>query len=102
LDKDWIWIKKRFSDRDQELKNQYLLTCAAHLCFPAALFPVYVTFGRKDERTLKTYMRWVSEMSIGLDLEWTVTGLQQILLNLDWNRTINLLKLRIRTGFGLS
>ena len=47
-------------------------------------------------------MRWVSEMSIGLDLEWTVTGLQQILLNLDWNRTINLLKLRIRTGFGLS
>ena len=26
LDKNWIWICKNFSDMDQELQNQYLLT----------------------------------------------------------------------------
>jgi len=29
-----------------------------------------------------------AEMSFGLDLDWTGSGPQQILLNLDWIRTV--------------
>jgi len=30
-DKDWIWICKKFSDMDQELKNQYPLTSVLYI-----------------------------------------------------------------------
>jgi len=30
-DEDWIWIRKNFSDMDQELKNQYPLTSATYV-----------------------------------------------------------------------
>jgi len=29
-----------------------------------------------------------SEMSIGLDLDWTGSGLRRILADLDWSRTV--------------
>jgi len=34
-----------------------------------------------------------ADMSIGLDLDWTGSGLQQIMLNFDWIRTVNLYKI---------
>jgi len=43
-------------------------------------------FGDRCFRTLGTA---ASEMSIGLDLGLTGSGLRLILLDLDWNRTIN-------------
>jgi len=35
----------------------------------------------------------VAEMSIGLDLDWTGSGLQQIVLNLGWVRNVNRFKI---------
>jgi len=35
----------------------------------------------------------MAEMSIGLDLDWIGSGLQQMLLSLDWIRTVNHFKI---------
>jgi len=34
-----------------------------------------------------TEVGWIAEMSIGLDLDWTGSGLWRIFLNLNWIRT---------------
>jgi len=36
---------------------------------------------------------WLAEMSFGLDLDWTGSGLWPILWNLDWIRTGNYLQI---------
>jgi len=52
---------------------------------------------RKLSRHAPTYSSlqcvYQPEMSIGPDLDWTGSGLLQILLNLDWIRTVKLFKI---------
>jgi len=57
LDKDWIWIFKKF-----------------------------IGYGSGVKKSISAHLWSAAEMSIGLDLDWTGSGLLRILLILDWIR----------------
>ena len=69
-------------------------------CLAFVLLQIYVSTAAKSY--ILNYM-WTAEMSIGLDLDWTGSGLVTNFVGFGLDSDCDFLhKFRIRTGFGLS